>query len=128
MALIPKKVGAVELNEFRPISLIGNVYKIIANLVAKRPKKVIHILVDGHQMAFIRGRHITDAILIANERIEARQRSKVTRILCKLDIQKAYDHLNWFTYWEFYRRFLAIDGSDIASVKLSSQFWLTVDQ
>lgn len=36
-----------------------------------------------------------DAILIANERVESRQRSKLPGILCKLDIQKAYDHLNW---------------------------------
>lgn len=42
VALIPKKVGAEELKDFRPISLIGGVYKIIAKLLAERLKKVIH--------------------------------------------------------------------------------------
>ncbi|XP_059277663.1 uncharacterized protein LOC132031768 [Lycium ferocissimum] len=95
VALIPKKARAIELNDFRPISLIGGVYKIIAKLLAERLKKVIHKLVDRQQMAFIKGRQIMDAVLIANECVESRQRSKKPGILCKLDIQKAYDHLNW---------------------------------
>ena len=36
-----------------------------------------------------------DAIFLANECVESRRRSKQPGILCKLDIQKAYDHLNW---------------------------------
>ena len=62
VALIPKKVGAMELTYFRPISLIEGVYKIIAKLLAERLKKVIHILVDRQQMAFIKGRQIMDAV------------------------------------------------------------------
>lgn len=57
VTLTPKKVGAVELNDFRPIGLIGSVYKITTKLLAERLKKVIHRLVDGQQMAFIKGRH-----------------------------------------------------------------------
>ena len=93
--MIPKEDGAEELIDFRPISLIGRVYKIIAKLLAERLKKVLHRLVDNHQMAFIKGRQIMDAVLIANECVESRQRSKCPGILCKLDIQKAYDRLNW---------------------------------
>lgn len=36
-----------------------------------------------------------DVLLIANECVESRQRSKLLRFLCKLDVQKAYDHLSW---------------------------------
>lgn len=36
-----------------------------------------------------------DAILMANELVDSRVRSNAPAILCKLDIQKAYDHLNW---------------------------------
>ncbi|XP_019255184.1 PREDICTED: uncharacterized protein LOC109233777 [Nicotiana attenuata] len=52
-------------------------------------------LVDTQQMSFIKGRQIMDAILIANECVDARMKSKDPGIMCKLDIEKAYDHLNW---------------------------------
>lgn len=34
-------------------------------------------------------------ILIANECVASRQNSKKPGIMCKVDIQKAFDHLNW---------------------------------
>lgn len=33
IALIPKKGGAVDIRDFRPISLVGSVYKIIAKVL-----------------------------------------------------------------------------------------------
>jgi len=93
--LIPKKVRAKELKDFRHINLIGSIYKIISKLLTERLKKVMHKLVDDLQMAFIKGRQIMDAILIANECVDSRIRNKEPGILCKLDIQKAFDHLNW---------------------------------
>lgn len=41
VALIPKKVGAVELRDFRLISLISGIYKIIVKPLAARLKRVI---------------------------------------------------------------------------------------
>lgn len=95
MALIPKKVRAKELKDFRPISLIGSIYKIISKILTKRLKKVMCKLADTQQMAFIKGRQIMNAILIANECVDARMKSKNRGILCKLDIEKTYDHQNW---------------------------------
>ena len=40
IALLPKKPRASELKDFRPISLVGGVYKIIARLLVERFKKV----------------------------------------------------------------------------------------
>ncbi|WMV29117.1 hypothetical protein MTR67_022502 [Solanum verrucosum] len=67
VALIPKKASAAELKDFRPISLITGVYKVIAKLLAERLKRVIDKLVNKNQMAFIKGRQIMDATLIASE-------------------------------------------------------------
>ncbi|WMV58251.1 hypothetical protein MTR67_051636 [Solanum verrucosum] len=95
LALIPKKPGAKELKDFRPISLIGGVYKIISKLITERLKTVMGKLVDVHQMAFLKGRQIMDAALIVNELVDSRVKQKIPGILCKLDIEKAYDHVNW---------------------------------
>ena len=51
-------------------------------------------LVDEHQMTFLKGRQIMDATLLANELVDSRVKQKLVGVLCKLDIEKAYDHVN----------------------------------
>ena len=85
IALIPKKMGAKELKDFRPISLIGSIYKILSKVLTEMLKKVVSKLVDAHQLVFIKGKQITIAILIANECVAVRKISKVPGVLCKLD-------------------------------------------
>ena len=41
------------------------------------------------------GRQILDAILIANEALDSRLKNNVGGVLCKLDTEKAYDHIGW---------------------------------
>ena len=41
LALIPKKVNAVSVRDFRPISLMGGIYKILSKVLANRLKRVI---------------------------------------------------------------------------------------
>ena len=94
ISLIPKKPDAVEVRDFRPISLIGDVYKIIAKVLANRLKMVLGDIMYESQNAFVKERQILDSVLIANGCLDSRIKSGVPGVLCKLDVEKAYDHVN----------------------------------
>ena len=95
IVMVPKKEGADDFKDFRPISLVGILYKLIAKVLANRLKKVMSRLVNKAQNAFVECRQILDASLIENEAIDSMTRRKKKGILRKLDIEKAYDKLNW---------------------------------
>ncbi|KAK3225731.1 hypothetical protein Dsin_005593 [Dipteronia sinensis] len=67
LALIPKVVNPIALAHFRPISLVGSLYKLLAKILANRLKKVLNALIRDTQMAFVKGRQIMDNFIIANE-------------------------------------------------------------
>lgn len=57
LVLIPKKKGAEDTKDYRPISLVGGVYKLLTKVLANRLKKVVGKVVSKYQNAFVEGRH-----------------------------------------------------------------------
>jgi hypothetical protein len=62
IALIPKKARVVDRKDFRPITLVGVVYKIISKVLANRLKHVLEKIISRSQNVFIQGGQILDSV------------------------------------------------------------------
>ncbi|MCH91399.1 cysteine-rich receptor-like protein kinase [Trifolium medium] len=95
IALIPKVDSPQRLNDFRPISLLSSLYKILAKVLENRLRLVMGSVISGSQTAFVKDRQILDGILIANEVVDEARRSKKELMLFKVDFEKVYDSVDW---------------------------------
>ncbi|GKV53298.1 hypothetical protein SLEP1_g59830, partial [Rubroshorea leprosula] len=95
IVLIPKVMNPQKIEEFRPISLISVMYKVIVKLLANRICSVLDGIIGENQMAFIKGRQMVDSIVIANETINEAKRKKKASFLFKIDFEKVYDKVCW---------------------------------
>ncbi|KAJ0519996.1 putative RNA-directed DNA polymerase [Helianthus annuus] len=95
IALIPKLKDPLRPSDFRPISLIGSINKVISKVLVNRLKRVIGKVISEEQSAFLAGRSITDGPLILNELLAWMKYSKKKGMFFKIDIHKAYDSLHW---------------------------------
>ena len=64
-------------------------------VLSNRLKKVMGKVVSLSQNAFVEGRQILDVALRVNEAIDSMLKRNESGELCKLDIEKVYEHINW---------------------------------
>lgn len=89
LVLIPKVHDSQGLNHYRPISLIGCIYKIVAKVLSRKLKKVLPYIIEEHQSAFMEGRHLLHNAVIANEVVEEAKRCNKSCLVFKVDYEKA---------------------------------------
>ena len=87
------------LKDFRPICLVGCMYKIVAKILFMRLKKVLHKVIDGRQSAFLEGRGLMDGVLVANEVLEEVKRRKSGCVFFKVDKKLMIQLYGIFVYY-----------------------------
>jgi len=95
ICLVPKIDNSQQLSDFRPISLVGCLYKIVSKVLSLRLKKVMSKLIDSRQSAFLEGRGLLDSVLVENEVLDEVKRRKKSCVYFKVDYDKAYDSVSW---------------------------------
>ena len=95
IVLLPKKSQSKKISDFKPISLITCLYKVIAKVLSGRLRGLLHETIHSTQGAFVQGRQILDAVLIANEFVDEKRRSGEEGVVFKIDFEKAYDYVKW---------------------------------
>lgn len=94
MLLLPLKEGAEGISDYRPISLIHAVAKIIPEMLATRLGPHMNDLISNAQSAFIK-RSIHDNFMYVRNLTRKLHKSKISSLLFKLDIRKAFDSAKW---------------------------------
>lgn len=97
IVLIPKKSACLTPLEYRSISLCNVIYKIIAKSLALKMQPYLPGCMVDSQYAFVKGRRISENIILAHEIVHSfRQKNWTSNaFMLKLDLAKAFDRLEW---------------------------------
>ncbi|GKC09532.1 RNA-directed DNA polymerase, eukaryota [Tanacetum coccineum] len=95
IVLILKTHNANKVKDFRPITLIGSLYKIISKIMANRLVGVLEDIVNEVQSDFFANRQILDGPFILNELFHWCKKKKKQTMIFKVGFEKAYDSVRW---------------------------------
>jgi hypothetical protein len=103
ITLIPKRQDAMEIGDYRPISLVHSFSKLFSKILANRLSKRIGEVVSNNQSAFIKRRSLHDNFILVRQVARKINRSKRPGVLLKLDLARAFDSISWSFLFEVLR-------------------------
>ena len=82
------------LTNWRPISLLNQIYKILSGALAERLKPVLPKIIHNDQKGFVKGRFIGECIRNTYDIIEYTKDKKKAAMLLLIDFEKAFDSIS----------------------------------
>jgi mannosylglycoprotein endo-beta-mannosidase len=95
ITLIPKSGDHAKIGNWRLITLLGSLYKILAKTLAKRLQDLLLNVIRLNQTGFVKGRSILDNTFLAQEAQEWAEESNQDLVLLLFDFEKAFDRIEW---------------------------------
>lgn len=95
IVMVPKCDHPLTVNDYRPISIIDLIPKLISKILANRLATVMPTLISSHQTAFIKGRQISENFISTREMLQHIKVSKRPGVFFKVDFAKAFDSVDW---------------------------------
>ena len=83
------------LNNWRPITLLNSLYKLISGCIAERIKPVLNSLIHPDQKGFVAGRYIGEAVRTTYDVMHYAKQNNLAGLLLCIDFEKAYDSISF---------------------------------
>jgi Reverse transcriptase (RNA-dependent DNA polymerase) len=103
ITLIPKKNVSEMVNDFRPISVLSALPKIITKILAMRLQPFMPSLIHQNQTTFVKGRQLMQTFISAREWITHLHKEHIPTVFLKINFAKAFDTLSWKYLFEVLR-------------------------
>ncbi len=95
ITLIPKSGDRTKLSNWRPITLLGTIYKVLAKTLVERIQATLTEIIRPNQTGFVEGRSILDNVFMVQEALAWAEKSNQDLVLLLLDFEKAFDRIEW---------------------------------
>ena len=95
------------MKNWRPITLLNNIYKIASASIANRLKQILNKLISSDQTGFIQGRYIGENTRLIYDIMQYAEENDIPGLLLMIDFEKAFDSVSWtfmekvFEYFNF---------------------------
>ena len=83
------------LKNWRPLSMLSALYKLLSGTMANRIKQVLNSLISKSQSAFIENRFIGDNTRLIYDVMHTTETNNIPALLMSIDFEKAFDSLSW---------------------------------
>lgn len=95
IALIPKRRVEKALKIIGPFLFVTRYTKLLQKTLAIKYKRVLDKIKSEEQNSFVPRRKNIGNIIIAHEVVHMINKERIRGMLVKIEISKAYDHVNW---------------------------------